>query len=207
MLIGGRDRASWEKHFGGSDRGWLDEYCEPVDGLRIGWWDSIHLLVDSQMWECDKVTLPLSSDGEVVDGGQSCQEAPRKRKLHWGVNSFSWEGKDDKQSWVDTVLGVCYAQCILYSVYVVLAVCSTRCQLMLMAWTDREGWFNFEFCDDGTVVDKKVKDGGWRWERCGGYEGTWQNRDITSHIGLGRPRIGVITRRIGNPTYHIRDGT
>ena len=31
--------------------------------------DSIHQLVDSQPWECDKVTIPLRSHGELADGG------------------------------------------------------------------------------------------------------------------------------------------
>jgi len=46
-----------------------------------------HQLVNSQPWECDKVTLPLSSHGELADGGRSCMEACRKLKLHSGVNS------------------------------------------------------------------------------------------------------------------------
>jgi len=29
----------------------------------------MYQLVDSQMWECDKVTLPLSSHGELAVGG------------------------------------------------------------------------------------------------------------------------------------------
>jgi len=46
-----------------------------------------HQLVNSQLWECDKVTLPLSSHGEMADGGRLCMEARRKLKLHSGVNS------------------------------------------------------------------------------------------------------------------------
>jgi len=47
----------------------------------------MHQLVNLQPWECDMVTLPLSSHGELADGGQSCKEARRKLKLHSGVNS------------------------------------------------------------------------------------------------------------------------
>ena len=36
---------------------------------------------------CDKVTLHLSSDGELVHGGQSYREARQKLMLHSGVNS------------------------------------------------------------------------------------------------------------------------
>ena len=46
-----------------------------------------HQLVNSQPWECDKVTLPLSSHGELADGCRLCMEAHRKLKLHSGVNS------------------------------------------------------------------------------------------------------------------------
>jgi len=47
----------------------------------------MYQLVDSQMRECDKVTLPLSSHGELADGGRSYREACRKVTLHAGVNS------------------------------------------------------------------------------------------------------------------------
>ena len=77
---------------------------------------------------------------------------------------------------VYAVLGVCCTRCMLYSVYVVLDVCCTRCELMIMAWRDREGWPNFVFCDDGRVVMEKERDGGWKWEQCGGYERIWQIR-------------------------------
>jgi len=40
-----------------------------------------------QPWECDKVTLPLSSHGELAGGGWSYKEAHQKLKLHSGVNS------------------------------------------------------------------------------------------------------------------------
>jgi len=48
--------------------------------------DSIHQLVKSQPWECDKVTLRLCSHGEQADGGQSCREACRQLKFHLEVN-------------------------------------------------------------------------------------------------------------------------
>jgi len=100
----------------------------------------------------------------------------------------------------------CCTQCMLYSVYAVLGVCCTRCQLMIMPWRDREGWLNFVFCDDGWDVDEKERDVGWRWERCGGYERIRGIRSTTCLIGLGRHRIGVITRRIGTHTCRIGDG-
>jgi len=95
---------------------------------------------------------------------------------------------------------------VLYSVYAVLGVCCTRCQLMIMPWRDGEGWLNFVFCDDGWDVDEKESDVGWRWERCGGYERIWEIRSTTCLIGLGWPRISVITRWIGTHTCRIWDG-
>jgi len=49
--------------------------------------DSILQLVNSQPWECDKVTKPLSSHGELADGDRLNREARRKLKLHSEVNS------------------------------------------------------------------------------------------------------------------------
>jgi len=96
--------------------------------------------------------------------------------------------------------------CMLYSVYAVLGVCCTRCQLIFMSWRDREGWLNSVFCDDDWVVDENVRDGGWRWEWYGGYERIWEIKGATCLIGLGRPRIGVGSRQIGTRTCGIGDG-
>jgi len=94
----------------------------------------------------------------------------------------------------------------MYSVFAVLGVCYTRCQLMIMTWWDREGWLNFVLCDDVRVGDEKERDGGWRWERCWGYEWIWVLRGMTCRIGLGWPRISEITRQIGTRTSCIGDG-
>jgi len=118
---------------------------------------------------------------------------------------------------VYAVLGVCCTWCMLYLVYAVLSVCCTRCmlysvyactrcQLMIMAWRDGEGWLDFVFCDDSWVVHKKVRDGGWRWEWCGGYEWISELRGTTCQIGLRRPRVGVITCWIGSCTCRIGNG-
>jgi len=48
--------------------------------------DSIHQLVNSQPWECDKVTVLSRSHRELADGGRSCREARRKLTQHSGVN-------------------------------------------------------------------------------------------------------------------------
>jgi len=110
------------------------------------------------------------------------------------------------------ILRGCCTWCMLYSGYTVLDVCysldvwSTRCQLMIMTWRDREGWLNFVFCDDGRVVDEKERNRGWKWERCAGYERIWDFRGTTCLIGLERHCICVITRQIWKRTSPFRDG-
>jgi len=67
-----RDGARLEMHFGGRDPTRLDEYLEPIHGCCARCLDSIHQFVDSQMWECGRVTLPLSYHGKLANGSQSC---------------------------------------------------------------------------------------------------------------------------------------
>jgi len=104
------------------------------------------------------------------------------------------------------VLGVCCTRYMLYSVYAVLGVCCPRCQLMIMSLTVREGSLNFVFCDDGWVVDEKEGDGGWGWERYGGYERIRDISGTTCLIGLGRPRMSIGLCLIGTRTSSIGDG-
>jgi hypothetical protein len=54
-------------------------------------------------------------------------------------------------------------RCMQYSVYVVLGVCCTRCSLLIMAWSDREGQLNFFFLGDGRIEDENERDE----KRCG----------------------------------------
>ena len=108
----------------------------------------------------------------------------------------------DKQSWVDAVL-----RCTLYSVYA-----CTRCMLYSVSTHDHDmerqrKMTNFVFCNDGRVGDEKERDGGWRWEQCGGYKRIWQITATTCLIGLWRPLIGLITHWIGTHTCRIGDGT
>jgi len=100
-----------------------------------------------------------------------------------------------------TILGVCCTRCMLHSAYAALVVNSwwwhgeiERDDLTLCA------------CNDGRVVDEKESDGGWRWERYGGYERTWEIRGTTCLIGFRQPRISGITRRFGTRTCCIGDG-
>jgi len=76
QALGGQDRVNSEMHStlwsskvrdalaASDDRGGLQEYLkvvdlEAVDGRRARCWDSIHRAVNSKLWECDEVTLPM----------------------------------------------------------------------------------------------------------------------------------------------------
>jgi len=59
---------------------------------------------------------------------------------------------------VYTVCRECSTQSMLNSVYTVLGVCCTRCQLMIMTWRDWEGWLNFVFLGDSRVADETERD-------------------------------------------------
>jgi len=100
-----------------------------------------------------------------------------------------------------TILGVSCTHCILHLAYAALGVNSWW-------WHGEIEWDYLTFCssNDGRVVDEKERDGGWRWERYGGYEWTWEIRGTTCLIEFRRPRIGVITCRIKTRTCRIRDG-
>ena len=87
------------------------------EAVRV--WDSLHRLVDSQPWEWDEVTLPLSSR---VEGWLVTVE-----RVGWHAGSWSYtqgstcncenEWKTDNLWWM------------LYSVYAVQSVSCTRCML------------------------------------------------------------------------------
>jgi hypothetical protein len=64
----------------------MKECLEKVDTRRAGCCDSMHQLVNSQPWECDKLTWHLSSHVELAGGGGSWREAHRKLKLPAGFN-------------------------------------------------------------------------------------------------------------------------
>ena len=181
----------------------METWLVAVDHVRrhAGSWDSIHRWVNSQPWECDEVTPPLRLLWRagwwqsIVQGGTPEAETTFRGQLV----IMRMKGRQ-------TTLGGCCTRCMLYAVYAVLGVCCTRCQPIIMVWRDSEGWLNFVFCDAGRVVDKKDRDGGWRWVLCGGYERIWEIRGTTCLIRLGRPHIGRITRQIGTCTCCIGDG-
>jgi len=77
---------SWSQFaetLGGCHKVRLEESWEVVNGRCTGWWwKSIHQLVNSQPWECDKVTIPLNSHEELAGGSRSSREAHQNLKLH-----------------------------------------------------------------------------------------------------------------------------
>ena len=78
----------------GYDRARLEEYLELVDleeveGRRARCWDSIHRLVNSEMWECDEETSPLKVLWRTGWWRSIGREVRHKLKLHSGVNSKS----------------------------------------------------------------------------------------------------------------------
>jgi len=85
--LGGRDRASFDLHLVAViERDWMSTWRQSMDGAPVAVTVS-HELVNSQPWDCDKVTLTLSTHGALADGGRSYLEAPRNLKLHSWVNS------------------------------------------------------------------------------------------------------------------------
>ena len=144
------------------------------------------------MWQCD-FTFELSWR-ELADGGRSCRHAGSWSYIQWSTCDHVSKGKTINPG------------CMLYMVYAVLGVCSPRCQLMILTWRDREGWLNFIVCDDGRVVQDRERDGGWRWEWCGGYKQIWEIMGTTCLIRFQRPLISVKRRQLGTCTCRIGDG-
>jgi len=100
-----------------------------------------------------------------------------------------------------TLLGVCCTWCMLHKAYAALGVNSW--------WWHGEilrDDITFCSCNDGSVVDEKERDGGWRWEQYGECERTWEIKGTTCLILFRRPRISVIPRWIRSRTCRIGDG-
>ena len=112
--LGSRDRLNSEMHSelwssefrdalaAGYDRRRLEEYLEVVD-LE-------------------------TADGRHARCWDSIHRLVNSKPWEWALMK-SWKWRDDRQSLV----------------YAVLGVCCTRCQLMIMSWRDREGWLNYVF--------------------------------------------------------------
>jgi len=141
---------SWLSEFSAALRGqeiarW-EEYLEAVDGRCTGCWDSIHQIVNSQWWECDKATLPPSFLWTLLVCSWSSRKAHWKWQLYSAVNLKSWDWRDDRQFWVDGAHGACF-----YAVWAVLSanscwwrgeikrVISTLCSAMMVELWTRKG--------------------------------------------------------------------
>jgi len=207
------------------ERGWRCTWRPWSSGIRGelwgSWWEvrrvySIDQVVILYPWECDKVTLPLSSHGELAGCCRSCRETHWKLKLHSGVNSQSWEWRKGKQSWVDAVLSLCCTWCMLYLVYAVLGVCCTLCILYsvyavhsvnIWSWHGKIERDNLAMCSAMMVeLWTRKRGGGWIWEQYGASERKREIRGKPCLIGFRWPRISIITRWIGTHTCHIRNG-
>jgi len=130
-----------------------------------------------------------SSYGELAGGGGSVgRYAGSWSYIQQSTRNRENEGTTDNLRYM------------LYSVSAALSVNSWRWQGEI----ERDD-LTLCSCDDGRVVDKNNRDGGWRWERYGGYKQLWEIRSTTCLIGFRRPRIGVVTRRIGTRTCPIAD--
>jgi len=119
---------------------------EAVDGRCTGCWDSIHRLVNSKLWECDKVTLPLKLFWRTGLWRWICTEVRWKLKLRSGVN-LNHENEGTTEN----------LRCMLYSEYAALGINS-------WSWHGQIQWDDLTLCscEDGRVVDKEGRDGGWR---------------------------------------------
>jgi len=131
-----------------------------------------------------------SSQGELAGGGGSV-----------GSYAVSWSYFQGSTWHCENEVTTHNLRCMLYSVPAAPSVNS---------W-----WWHGEIerddlplcsCDDGTVVDEKGRDGGWRCKRYGRYKRSWELRSSTCLIGFRWPRISVIPHRIGTLTCRIGDG-
>jgi len=77
-------------------------------------------LVNSQLCECDEVTLPLNLSWRTGLWWSICSEASQKLQLHSVVNLRLSDWREARQYLLDALLGVCFAQCMLYFVYTFL---------------------------------------------------------------------------------------
>jgi len=118
--VGGRDRASLEMHLEDVIERvwrytWMRWSSECGQVLGGGRWtprpDSIHQLVYSQPWVCDKVTSPMKLRWRTGWWRWIGREVHWMLKLQPGVNSKLWEWRDNRQSSVYAVLSVFCTQC------------------------------------------------------------------------------------------------
>ena len=138
----------------------------------------------------------------LAGGGRSVgRQAGSWSNIH-GLTLNLWNAgaTDDGRCMAYSVFDACCTRCMPHSVE-----CCTRCKLMIITWRDREGWKNFEFCDDDRVVDEKERNGRCRWEWYGRYERISEIGVTTYLIGFRRLCFSVNTCRMGTHTCAIGD--
>jgi len=118
----GRDRASLEMHLYQAmiERDWRSTWTWSI-WRRARCWDSIHWIVNWKQWEYDEVTWLWKILWRTGWWQSIGWEVDRNLKGHSGVNLKLWEWRDDRQSQVNAVLGVCCTWCMLYLVYAALS--------------------------------------------------------------------------------------
>jgi len=102
---------------------------------------------------------------------------------------------------------------LMYLVYAVLGICCTWCTLYLVYAVFGPNWWSW--CgaiewDDLTMYSvmgvewwTRKRDGGWPWDRYGGYERMWDMSDKTCWVGFGILHICLLTSLIGRHTCHV----
>jgi len=65
----------------------LEGYMEKVHGRHTEGGDLVYLLVYFYPYECNQVTFPVNSHGELAGGSRSCREACQMPMFHSVVNS------------------------------------------------------------------------------------------------------------------------
>jgi len=116
----------------------MEEYVEKVsleavDRRHAGSWDTIHQVVNSQLWERQQVTLNLGSQGEMCSGGQSEGRCTTTWSYMQRSTCDHEDRREDIQCRVAAVIGVCCAQCILHTGYALLRVTG-----VFMSWKSIE---------------------------------------------------------------------
>jgi len=175
--LGGRNTESFEIYFDAViERVWRCSWRPWLCALGGRNLSSLEIHLEAVIKRVWRYTWrPWSSEiGEILGAGQSGGGSSGGRHNDsWDTIHWSARNCGNVENWVQhgllrderldgcrrqSILGWCRTQCMQYSVYAVLVVCFTRCELLSMAWRDREWWLNFVFLGDGRVEDEKERD-------------------------------------------------
>jgi len=170
MLIEALIEWVWSYSLGGYDAGSLEIHLEAV--MERVW------RYTGRSWLRKIVVLGGSLSGGSSSGGRGNSSWDC---IHWltcncgNVEDWVQHGllTDLKVagSGRQSILGWCSMPCMKSSVYAVIGVCCTWCQLLIMEWRDTEGWLNFVFLGDGRGENEYVRDDR-RWRKSSWETGT-----------------------------------